>query len=306
VVRSYIATMKLRFLLTLALTASLTAVGLAQPSSVTFRPALIDTFASSYSYSGAGDFKRGATKIDGVSLSRFEFSAAGRVPVAEGMLFNPGVAYSHTTIETPDNTPLPKTVQEFSLNLGVRGLFSKEWAYLVALRPGIYGDFEKIGSDSFNAPLFLATFYVPNAYVTWIFGVTANAFNDHPVLPVLGLRLKLAQDLQLDVGFPRTGLSYALNSDLTLRGGLSAFGGNYRITKNLGVPAPGVQSLNHTYLDVTEIRGGLGATYKIAANLEIEGDFGYTVMRRFEFPDRNYRLRGDNVTWVSFALNTRF
>ena len=67
-----------------------------------------------------------------------------------------------------------------------------------------------------------------------------------------------------------------------------------------------MQSLNNTYLDITEVRGGLGATYKIAANLEIEADFGYTAMRRFEYPDRNYRLTGDNVTWVSFALNTRF
>ena len=306
VVRSYLVIMNLRSTLFILLAACLTAAGFAQPASVTFRPALIDTFASSYSYSGAGDFKRGTTKIDGISLSRFEFSAAGRIPIAEGTLFTPGLAYTSTTIETPDNTPLPKTVQELSANLGVRGLLSKEWAYLVALRPGLYGDFEKIGTKSFNAPLFLASFYVPNSYITWIFGITANAFNHHPVLPVLGLRLKLAPDLQLDVGFPRTGLSYALNSDLTLRGGLSAFGGNYRITKDLGSPAPGVQSLNNTYFDVTEIRGGIGATYKIASNLELEGDFGYTIMRRFEFPDRNYRLRGDNVTWVSLALNTRF
>ncbi len=298
--------MNLCSILFTCLAASLTAVGFAQPASVTFRPALIDTFASSYSYSGAGDFKRGATTIEGISISRFEFSASGRVPIAEGTLFNPGVAYSHTTIETPDNSPLPKSVQEFSVNLGFRGLFSKEWAYLVGLRPGLYGDFEKIGSDSFNAPLFLAMFYVRNPSLTWIFGVTANAFNDRPVLPVLGLRLKLAQGLQFDVGFPRTGLSYALNSDLTLRGGLSAFGGNYRITKSLGVPASGVQNLNNTVLDVTEIRGGVGATFKAAANLEIEADFGYTAMRRFEYPDRNYRLKGDNTTWVSVALNTRF
>lgn len=298
--------MNLRSLLFTFFAASLTAVGFTQPSSLTFRPALIDTFASSYSYSGAGDFKRGATTIDGISLSRFEFNASGRVPIAKDMLFNPGVAYSHTTIETPDNTPLPETVQEFSVNLGFRGLFNKKWAYLAALRPGIYGDFEEIGSDSFNAPLYLAAFYVPNSQVTWIFGVTANAFNKRPVLPVLGFRLKLAQNLQFDLGFPRTGLSYALNPDFTLRGGLSVFGGNYRITKNLGVPAPGIQSLNNTYLDLTELRGGLGVTYKVAANLEIEADFGYTAMRRLEFPDRNYRLRGDNVTWVSFALNTRF
>ena len=298
--------MNLRPLLFTFFSASLTAIGFTQPSSVTFRPALLDTFASSYSYSDAGDFKRGATKIDGISLSRFEFSASGRVPIVKDVLFNPGLAYSHTTIETPDNTPLPETVQEFSVNLGFRGSFNKKWAYLAALRPGIYGDFERIGSDSFNAPLFLAAFYVPNSELTWIFGVTANAFNKRPVLPVLGFRLKLAQNLQFELGFPRTGLSYALNPDFTLRGGLSVFGGNYRITKNLGVPAPGIQRLNNTYLDLTELRGGLGVTYKVATNLEIEADFGYTAMRRLEFPDRNYRLRGDNVMWVSFALNTRF
>ena len=123
------------------LAASLTAVGFAQSAGVTFRPALIDTFASSHSYSGAGDFKRGATTIEGIRISRFELSASGRVPIAEGTLFNPGGAYAHTTIETPDNSPLPKSVQEFSVNLGVRGLFSKGWAYLVGLRPGLYGDF---------------------------------------------------------------------------------------------------------------------------------------------------------------------
>ena len=136
--------------------------------------------------------------------------------------------------------------------------------------------------------------------------MTANAFKDRPVLPVLGLRLKLAQALQFDVGFPRTGLSDALNSDLNLRGGLSAFDGNYRITKSLGASASGVQNINNTFLDVTEIRGSIRATYKASANLEIEADLGHTALRRFEYPDRNYRLKGDNVTWVSVALNARF
>ena len=298
--------MKLRTFFYLLVSVTLTEVGSAQPASVTFRPALIDTFASSYSYSAAGAFTRADAKITGVSISRFEFSAIGRVPIAEDTLFNPGISYSNTAIDTPDNTALPKSLQEFSFNLGFRGKMSPEWAYMVAVRPGIYGDFEKIRSDSFNAPLFLAAFYVPNPNITWIVGVTANSFNNHPVLPVIGLRLKLAPNLQLDVGFPRTGLSYALNESITLRGGLSAFGGNYRITKDLGSPAAGVKSLNNTYFDVTEIRTGVGATYKLSSDFELEADYGYTALRRFEFPDRKYRLKGDNVAFISIALNTRF
>jgi len=285
---------------------SLAAAGFAQPTNITFTPALIDTFNSNYSYSDAGAFKRGDATIKGVSMSRFEFNALGRVPINEDTLFNPGLSYSNTAIDTPDNTALPKSLQEFSVNLGFRGKLSPQWAYVVTVRPGIYGDFEKIHSDSFNAPLFLAAFFVPNDYATWIVGVAANSFNNHPVLPVAGLRLKLATNLQFELGFPRTGLSYAYNSKLTLRGGLSVFGGNYRITKDLGVPAPGIKSLNNTYFDLTEIRGGFGVTYKLSNDFELEADYGNTVLRRFEFPDRHYRLRGDNVTWFSMALNIRF
>lgn len=298
--------MKLRTVLFTLLGATLTGVGFAQATNVTFRPALIDTFASSYSYSDAGAFKRNDAIIKGVSMIRFEFSAIGRVPIAEETLFNPGLSYSNIVIDTPDNTALPKSVQEFSVNLGIRGKMSQQWAYVVTVRPGIYGDFEKIRSDSFNAPLFLAAFFVPNDYVTWIVGVSANSFNNHPVLPVTGLRLKLASNLQFELGFPRTGLSYAYNSSFTFRGGLSVFGGNYRITKDLGVPAPGIKSLNNTYFDLTEIRSGFGVTYRLNNDFELEADYGYTLMRRFEFPDRHYRLQGENVSWLSVALNVRF
>lgn len=278
----------------------------AQPPSATFRPALLDSVETGATRSGKGDVSRGAHRLGDVSLGRFEFSVSSRVPVAVGTVFIPGLAYAHTAIDASAGVPLPDSVQELSLSLGVRGLLSKQWAYLVALRPGFYGDFKKLGGDSFNAPLFLAAFYVRNPELTWTFGLAANAFNHNPVLPVVGVRWKFAPAWQLDVGFPRTGLSYQATPALLLRTGLSVLGGNYRITENLGSPAPGVARLANTCLSLTEVRLGPGLSYSFAGGLTLDVDAGLTTLRRFDYSDRNYRLNGDNVGWLTLALQRRF
>jgi hypothetical protein len=288
----------------IALGAALCSPVRAQPASATFRPALVDAFSSTYTFSGTGDLNRGNTRSGELSLSRFDFSVSGRVPLKAGMTLIPGVAYSHTTLDTSAGVPLPGSVQELSLSLGVRGALAQKWVYLVALRPGFYG--QKLVGDSFNAPLFLAAFYRQSETLTWTFGVTANSFNDNPVMPVIGVQWKFAPDWQFDVGFPRTGVSYKVDSNLTVRGGLSVLGGGYRITENLGVPAPGIARLNNTFLDLTEIRLGAGLAYKFKGGLELDLDAGVTTLRRFEYPDRNFRLNSDNVGWLSVSLNHRF
>jgi hypothetical protein len=120
------------------------------------------------------------------------------------------------------------------------------------------------------------------------------------------VRWKFATDWQLDVGFPRTAVSLKIDDQLTLRTGLSVLGGNYRLSENLGVPAPGINRLANTYLDVTEVRAGVGAIYQFTGGPELEADLGITTLRRFEYPDRNYRLSGDNVGWLSLALRQKF
>ena len=277
-----------------------------QPASATFRPTLADEFSAGFTYSGKGDLNRGSTASGEVSISRFDLSVAGRVPLSQAMIFIPGLAYSHTSLDASAGTFMPGTLQEFTLSLGLRGFVSKEWGYIVGLRPGFYGDSSHFDGKSFNAPLFLAAFYAPNPDLSWTFGVTANAFNDNPVLPVIGVRWKFAPDWQLDVGFPRTAVSLKIDDQLTLRTGLSVLGGSYRISDNLGVPAPGIARLANTYLDVTEVRVGVGAVCQFAGGPEFEADLGMTTLRRFDYPDRNYRLSGDNVGWLSLALRQKF
>jgi len=278
----------------------------AQPASATFHPSLLDSVSAGFSSSAKGNLQRGGATIGDVAVTRFEFSLSGRVPLSRTMMFVPGLAYERTSLDAAAGTPLPGSLQVAALSLGVKGQLSAEWAWGGFLRPGFYGDFKHLGGDSFNAPLFLGAFYTPQADVTWTLGLSLNAFNDNPVLPAAGVHWTLAPDWDLDVGFPRTGVTYRMSSALALRAGFTVAGGAYRITDNLGVPAPGVARLANTYLDYTEVRAGVGLSYNVEGGLNLELGAGLTVLRRFEYPDRNFRLNGDNVGWVSLALDRRF
>ena len=294
-----------RSLLVLLTLASAGAVLRAQPASATFRPSLINSYSGGFTSSGKGQLTRGDAFVGEVSLARFDFSVSGRVPLSEYILFIPGFAYEHTTFDATSGTPLPGSVQEISASLGFRGALAPTWAWGAFLRPGFYGDFKRLGSDSFNVPLFLTTFYVPHDGLTWIFGVSVNAFNNQPVLPALGVRWKFDPAWELEVGFPRTGVTYHASPQLAWRAGLTVAGGNYRITESLGVPAPGIRRLANTYLAVTEVRVGAVVTYTFANGLDLDLGAGITTLRRFDYPDRNYRLNGADVGWVSLALNQR-
>ncbi len=70
----------------------------AQPASATFRPALVDAFSSTYTYSGTGDLNRGNTRSGELSLGRFDFSASGRVPLQAGMVFVNHAVRSHVAV----------------------------------------------------------------------------------------------------------------------------------------------------------------------------------------------------------------
>jgi len=69
-----------------------------------------------------------ALTLGDVSISRFDFSVSGRMPLAQGLIFTPGLAYTHTSLDASAGIALPESVQELSLNLGLRGLINKNRA----------------------------------------------------------------------------------------------------------------------------------------------------------------------------------
>ncbi|MBA4136507.1 MAG: hypothetical protein C0518_04235 [Opitutus sp.] len=293
-----------RFFLLFLVTAG---AGLAQPSA-TMRPELLATVESNASFSSDEDLARGSAVLGQVGVRQYGVSVAARRPWNESttLIFGAAVNVHDLELSSP-LLPLPEDLSEFSLNLGVQRRFDARWSGAAYLRPGFYGDFEEgLSSDSFNAPLLVMAMFAQSRELVWSFGLNVNGFSDNPVLPIAGVRWQFAPQWLFSVGFPRTGFAYELNDRLTLRAGASFSGGSFRLSRNLGVPAPGIARLSRTFLDFREVRVGVGADYAFTEQTSLSLDVGAVTDRKFDYFDKNYRLDGDGGLFVALALKGSF
>jgi hypothetical protein len=175
----------------------------------------------------------------------------------------------------------------------------------VFARPGFYGDFTEMG-DSFNLPLLAMATYTRRKELVWTFGLNVNPMAENPVLPVAGVRWQFAPAWTFNLGFPQAGFIFQPNPKTIWRAGVSFQGGSFRISDNLGVPAPGVARLANTFLDYREVRVGLGADLTLPAGFILTLDAGVVTDRQFDYYDRDYRLNGDPAAYGSIALRAAF
>jgi hypothetical protein len=280
---------------------------LAQPSA-TMRPELLATVETEVSFSSDEKVSRGSAALGSVEVRQFGFSFAGRQAWNDATSLVYGAAVNVHDLELSGTfLLLPEDLTEVSLNLGVQHRFNAQWSGAAYLRPGFYGDFEEgLNGDSFNAPLLVMAMFAQSKELAWSFGLNVNAFSDHPVLPIAGVRWQFAPRWLFSVGFPRTGFAYECSDRLTLRAGASFSGGSFRVTRNLGTPAPGVARLANTFLDYREVRVGLGLDYAFTERTSLALDVGAVTDRKFDYFDRDYRLDGDSGTFLALSLKGSF
>ena len=292
-------------LIRLGLIFTLTALtAAAQPASSTFRTSLLESWSFAYGYSSKGDLDRSGPAGD-VAVQRVDFSISGRQPSTSGAMLVYGVNFTSNELDTAPGTPLPKRLAELSLNLGAIHRFNPAWSGSVFARPGFYGDFTAIG-DSFNLPVLAMANYTRRKALVWTFGLNVNPMADNPVLPVAGVRWQFAPAWTFNLGFPQAGFVYQAGPQTTWRAGVSFQGGSFRISDNLGVPAPGVGRLANTRLDYREVRVGLGADLKLPAGFVLTLDAGMVTDRKFDYFDRDYQLNGDPAAYGSISLRAGF
>ena len=277
----------------------------AQPPSATFRPALVESFAGGYSWSGASDLERGGS-LGEVAVHHVDGSVSGRVPVAPETTLTYGAAFSIHSFDADTGVPLPERLGELTLSVGATRRFSPQWSVSVYARPGFYSDLENFSSDAFNVPAVALASYARSAELVWLFGVAANPFSERVAMPFAGVRWAFAPGWVFNLGFPRAGVTWEMNKRLSLRAGLGVQGGSFRITENLGVPAAGVARLANTYVDYREIRFGAGADWKLTDAVSLAVEAGVMTDRKFEYYDRNYTLNGGAAPYFSLGVNGRF
>ena len=104
----------------------------------------------------------------------------------------------------------------------------------------------------------------------------------YPVLPGIGFRYKYNADWTLDFILPQPRIEYTLDKSVLLYAGGDIQGSTFRTDTDFGT-THGVSKLNNAWVDYTQIRVGVGASWKIRPELTLEVEAGIVPIQEFDF-----------------------
>lgn len=278
-------------------------VAFAQPSADADRTI---EWGAAYSYSSDEDLDRHGP-AGSVAVHHVDLNALTKRTVSATDSFTYGLSAALTQLDTTTGTFLPERLQAYAVHLSGSRRLNDRWIATLTLRPGLYGDLEEIDSKTFNVPLLVAASYAVSRDLVWLVGLRVDAYAEHPVLPLAGVRWRFAPDWSLNLTFPRAGVQWRVRDGLSLDASASVQGGTFRLTENLGTPA-GLTTgrLANTFLDYREIRAGIGAELSVTAHTSLRLDLGAFLDREFDYFDRGYTLDGGSGTFATIGVRSRF
>jgi hypothetical protein len=118
---------------------------------------------------------------------------------------------------------------------------------------------------------------------------------------VPGLRWQFADKWVLAAYAPKPQIQYQLNSAVTLYAGAEILDGTYHLNDNFGANLghdPGTINgrLYGNIVDFTEVRTGVGATWKFTPNLNLDVSGGY-------MPYRDFEIHTDSIAFLPHSTD---
>lgn len=294
-----------RILLRLAFTATL---GLGWPRLPADQPsgtrgASHDLF---YGYSAASEVESDHGNAGRIKVGSFSILSAQTYRPSDACRLKTGVSYGHFAIDATAGVPVPDTLRSLALDLNLRWQASPEWSFLLGARPGLYGDDASLGWKNLNSPAFIAASREFGPALTLTGGVHFDAFAEHPVLPLLGLRWRATPRLAVTLGAPRTEITGDLGGHRRVFAGASLLGGAFH-TDDPSLIAPINQaSLRDAKVTYREIRLGAGVRWPLSARFALQLEAGWVADRRFDYRDRGLVVKTDGAGYGQLSLFSRF
>ena len=213
--------------------------------------------------------------------------------LGEGPLLRVGFDWQRFFFALPDRAPLPNTLQSLSAVVGFDMQLFESWLVRIEAQPGFYSGSGDFSARDFNVPVIIGGSYVASADLQWIAGVSVDVNRSIPVFPAVGMRWKFADQWVLNAVLPRPRLQYAWSKELTLYAGADVRAATFRVSRDFG-DTHGDSRLNRAVVDLTEIRAGVGASWKVSSWLQADLETGVVAYRDFDFhrADHNYQSKG--------------
>ena len=213
--------------------------------------------------------------------------------LGDGPLLRVGFDWQRFSFALPNRAPLPNTLQSLSAVVGLDMQLFESWLLRIEAEPGFSSGSGNFSARDFNVPFVIGGSYIASADLQWIVGVSVDVNRAIPVFPAVGVRWKFADRWVLNAVLPRPRLEYAWSKELTLFGGADLRGSTFRVSRDFG-DTHGDARLNRAVVDLTEIRAGIGASWKISSSFQADLETGVVAYRDFDFhrADTNYESKG--------------
>ncbi|KAB2646722.1 MAG: hypothetical protein DVB27_06285 [Verrucomicrobia bacterium] len=228
------------------------------------------------------------------------------LPLGDGPQVRAGFDWQRFSFALPSRAPLPNTLQSLSAVVGLDLQLFDSWLVRIEAQPGFYSASGDLSARDFNVPFIIGGSYIASADLQWIVGVSVNVDRAIPVFPAVGVRWKFADRWVLNAVLPRPRLEFRRSKELTLYGGADLRSSSFRVSRDFG-DTHGAPKLNRAVVDLTEIRAGVGASWKVSSWLAAEIEAGVVAYRNFDFhrADENYQSKA-GAAYGQLVIGAKF
>lgn len=238
-------------------------------------------------YSGRAVEKQGNAKLGSVSNANAHVDYVASPQVKDGVLLRFGIDAERDSFSLFPGAPLPNTLQSVNAIIGTDISFGDKTIVRAEIHPGIYSDFVDVTGNDFDCPLQLGGTYLYSKDFQIIFGIQVDLKSDYPVIGLPGFRWQFADKWVLSAIPPKPQLQYELNNSLTLYTGADILDGTYHLNNHFGDshghgPDTTNAQFNNNIVDFTEVRLGVGFTWKFTPNMSLDMSAGYMPYREFD------------------------
>jgi hypothetical protein len=255
-------------------------------------------------------FVAGSTaKFQGARLANSDafnlrLEAGTRIDLNDRWLLRLGLASENFWLEQASGAPIPGQIHTLRFNTALSYRWDEKWTFTGLIGPSLYR-FQNVGSGDFGFSGGVMASYQANPSLRWSFGIMATPDGDIPVLPIAGVRWLINDRYTLELGVPKTRLSYRLDSKWSVYGGADFHGTTFRTSDDLGTRT-GLTQYNHALATYRDIRLGVGTSYEIIQGLRVELEAGYSIYRRIDYTRIDEQVEFNPAPYVRLGLSVRF
>jgi hypothetical protein len=229
-----------------------------------------------------------------------------RFLLSGNLYLHAGLAYGRFDFDGT-RAPVPNHLQSAAGVIGLDYMQGDELGAFIQVRPGCYGE-NDFDSSTFDVPWLVGRFFTLQPRKFYVLLGAGGAFlrGGYPVYPIVGVVYIWNEQWELKAIPPEPRLIYSPTKKLDLWIGGEIAGGSYRIDEHDEFFGPHITKLRNAQVDFTDYRAGVGLTYEVSKNLDVDLGAGCSIQRHFAYHRAGENFRTDPSPYVRIEIKAHF